>query len=300
MPAGGGGRGDGASAAFVFAAVAGDGEVEGVEGPVEDLFVDAEGAGQVGREAGELGAGGPGAGADCGGGEGAGVLEGDVPGAAASHREAAEEDAVGIDFIAGLDGGDGFKDIDFAGPVVGDAVPAAVDVELDLAIVGGVGGGGGDFPGAVAAVEPDVEAGGFGGVVGGGEAKGVGLDGAVEGGEVAVEAAGFMGGPGGLPGEELAAAFDALGEDVEEAGHVGGEEELFGMLFERGAGFVEDGDLGEEGGVGIFGAEWGEEGGDLLGGCGELLLLGGGEDGRGGRRRVLSGGEGEQEEEGEG
>ncbi|MFO0364772.1 MAG: hypothetical protein ACK55F_08845 [Acidobacteriota bacterium] len=54
------------------------------------------------------------------------------------------------------------------------------------------------------------------------------------------------------------------------------------MLFERGAGFVEDGDLGEEGGVGIFGAEWGEEGGDLLGGCGELLLLGGGEDDRGG------------------
>lgn len=279
------GRRDGTGAGFVFAAVAGDGKVEGVERPVDDVFVDAEGAGLIGREAGKLGAEGPGAGADFGGGEGSGMMEGDVPGAAAAHGESTEEDAVGVDFVAGLDGGDGFKDIGFAGPVVGDAVPAAVDVELNLTFVGGVGSAGHDFLGAIeeggfgesafAAVEPDVEPNGFGAVVGVGYAEAVRLHGAVEGGDVAVEAAGFLGGPGGLAGEELAAALGALGEDAEEFGYVFGDEELFGMLLQHGAGFVEDGDVGEEGGIDLFLTELGEEGVDFLDRGIQLLFLGG-------------------------
>src|SRR4051812_11342895 len=48
----------------------------------------------------------------------AGMMQAKMPGACAAHREAAQNDAIRVDFVPLLNGSECFKKIDFAGPAV--------------------------------------------------------------------------------------------------------------------------------------------------------------------------------------
>ena len=93
----------------------------------------------------------------------AGMVQAQVPGPRASHREAAEDDPPVVDRIVPLDRLDRLEDVGLAGPAVGVVGPAE-DVERDLARRIGRGGLAvvrGDEPdlvqGRAPAVEHDVE-----------------------------------------------------------------------------------------------------------------------------------------------
>ena len=143
-----------------FAAVADAGhelQVGGVVDGVVDMQPGPFDRGQLGSFRIIDGFGESGAGFD--GGPGGGMVQAEVPGAGPTHRKAAKDDAVGVDLVLGPHGGDGFKDVGFAGPAVG-VVAAAVDFQFDAVgddvRLGGEEAFRGDL--GVAAVQDDVEA----------------------------------------------------------------------------------------------------------------------------------------------
>ena len=159
-------------------------------------------------------------GAGRGGAPEAGEVGGEVPRAAAAHRETGDGDAHRVDGILCADGGEGFHHIHYPGEFRGVA-EATVGNERDDAFRRELGRSGfalgeeGELGAFLAAAEePDHRGRGLREVEFGGDDEAVGLDGAVEFGAVAAddEAAGFE--PRGFFRAELRGAFAAFGEEV--------------------------------------------------------------------------------------
>ena len=102
------------------------------------------------------------------------MMQRDMPGAFATLRESAQDDALVIDLEALLDRGDGLEHVHFASPMPAGAVDASKTIELYLALVGDVSLAFGrkkivdelGFSGRVLpAVQPDVKSRGFAGII---------------------------------------------------------------------------------------------------------------------------------------
>src|SRR5664279_4413584 len=148
-----------------------------------------------------------------------------MPRTLSALRKAAEDDALVIDMEPLLDGGDGFKDVHFAGPMPARAIDAAKAIELDLSLVGDrrvagstgpqeaineLGLGGIVLP----SMQPDVEPGRFGWVVICRQRNAVGQDRAVDFGVVGVDLFDALI-PLRLVVLELLGTLDALVQDIE-------------------------------------------------------------------------------------
>ena len=205
------------------AIMGGERKIVGVERPVEDVFIDMERSILIGRErsGGIHETAGIGAGADFGRGPAIRILQGDVPGGGAAEREAAENDAVGIDLEPALHRCDALEDIDFTGLVVG-VVSAAVAIERELSDVGGVGGirelrgileavdEAGFGRAVAAAMQPHVKTIRLAGVIGIGNGHAHRLHGAVERRVVAEDLPALLHHPGRLAILQLVSALEAL------------------------------------------------------------------------------------------
>src|SRR5436190_12935660 len=112
--------------------------------------------------------------ADFCGRETIGIMQRDVPRAFATLRESAQHDPFVIDVEALLDRGDGLEDVHFARPMPARAIDTAEAIELNLSLIGDVGGdpGGEEVAdelgfggGVLASVQPDVKTGRLAGII---------------------------------------------------------------------------------------------------------------------------------------